>query len=517
MESGPFTKSNNRCHITFDANGVTNMRDSYLDVRCRFKDGSSTVVTHNKVFLGDGTTRCQYSPSALIKHITLSTESTGIMEENRFINRYNQTIQQYTMTQEEMQSLQIFGYGEAEIESDDETHLMIPLREILGCGIATNYPNQRLGRSTLKIEFEDVLQVAHNIPKPYFNFADVSLAEKDNSGGADALSVSQVTTTATFDSWETFQAIFEKGTTVTVDNSYNTLDHDTEVTALHFDDTNNTGTITLKTPFTVGAGVNENTLTITVAATPYATFNDINNTQSVSSITYANTDKVFSTQFATHIAFKAGTEYHMVHQAPKTVVKDTTNNTTTLTFNRPIFTASADTNITNIQIETAPVALDYEVTDVELVLNKPNKFSVPKSFPYSTWQVESVNQPSTTDYRKQFEIQPNCSKVYLMFPTSTLVSDMEGMKSYRASINGFDTTNRDIVVAPNGALYQDKLISCVPGLRALDPTNGITNVLTIPENMPGTGQENVVQVRAAYNPACAAKVMYVFKVLNQSV
>lgn len=515
LESGPFTKSNNRCQIIFDANGITNMRDSYLDITCRFKDSNGAYVKHNRVYLGDHDSQCHYSPSALIKHMTLTTEASGILEENRFINRFNQTMQQYTMTSEELQSMQIFAYASTELEDNDDAHLMIPLKEVLGCGSVNNYPNQRLGKSTLKIEFEDVVNVAYINGKPFYQFNDIGLANVDNSADANPLDVSQITTTSTFADKDTFESLFEIGDTVHVFNQATTIDYTPSIMDRTYDASNKTGSITLSASFTVPANTDEATLGVSTTGTPYASFNNINNTMSITQITYANTDKSFSTNISYYIAFKNGTEYYMVHQAPSKV--DVAGGNTTLTFSKPIFTATANTNVVEIQVMAQPEAVDYEVSDIELVLNKPDKFTVPKSMAYSTWQVESVNQPTTTDYRRQFEVQPNCTKLYLMTPTTRLVSQTDSMESYRASINGFDTTNRDVGVYPNSPLYQDKLISTIPSLRALNPNNGKLDILTVPEQMPMTGQENVMQIRAKYSAACTAKVIYLFKVLTRSV
>lgn len=517
LESGPFTKTNNRCQIVFDADGVTNLRDSYLDVVCRFKDSNNVFIKNNEVFLGDHVSRVSYSPSALIKHITLSTESTGIVEENRYVNRYNQTMRQYTMTKEELESLEVFGYRKVEVEENEEAHLMVPLREILGSAMASNYPNQRLGKSTLKIEFEDVLQVFYSSPKPFFNVPQLSLARINNSANPNTLSVSQISTTATFDSAETFKQYYAKDTPVTVVSTTNAINHQSVVTATAYDTTNKTGIITLASSFDIHASTDVQDLKVNTSATGVTPFTNTTLTNSGDTLTQlTTTSKTLHENVAYYIAFRVNQNYYMVHQAPKTISESGGN--TILTFAKPLYTASSNgQTVANIQIMATPEFLDYEIADVELVLNKPNKYSVPKSFSYATWQVESVNQPATTDYRRQFEVDPSCSKVYFMTPVNHLVSVNDNMESYRASINGFDTTNRDVVVAPNSALYQDKLIGCIANLRSLNPLNGSSNVLVVPEEMPMTGQENVLQLRAKYSQACTAKVVYLFKIVNRSI
>lgn len=526
MEAGPFTKTNNRIHIPFDADGVSNFKDSFLDVKLSFIKQNGSAC-EGLIQFGDQATSCTYDTSCLFKHVTLSSDKAGIIEENRFNNIRQQTMKQYNVSKEQRQSSVVFGDNQILIEDGKDIHVKVPLERLLGCGNTQVYPNARMGKSTLKLETEDVLQIANNSSLPHYTFTS-PIEAIDNSGNNAPLDVTQITLTKVFGSdTSTRNDIFKVGNTISiVGNTLNLLRTISNVT---FNGTNN-AVLTIPT-ITIPATTNANALVLTqTAANPRTGFVNLQNTGAqpadVSQLFYVtatypnanlNTNTVYNLIY--NIQDGATTTVYVEQIRIKSVAVNPNDAIQTLvTLQHPLSNQIPGGGLaTGMSLINIPEQVDYSIDDIELILSKPFKYNIPNQFNYITYGLEMVNMDAVSDFRKQFEIQANCSEIYILSPTSTLVSVRDNMSSYRNSINGFDRTDRDVDVSLFGPLYMDTLVNCLPDLRNLEPFNGDDQVFIVPERMPETGKENVIAVRQRFSQAATAKVLYVFKVLQMTV
>ena len=97
---------------------------------------------------------------------------------------------------------------------------------------------------------------------------------------------------------------------------------------------------------------------------------------------------------------------------------------------------------------------------------------------YMTHRLEMTNNNATSDYRHQFKLENNTVSSYI-FPVRTgLMGQKNGISSYRLTLNGEDTTNRDVEY--DSSLYDDVLLRNIPELKSLNRDNGSINVFTAP-------------------------------------
>ena len=293
--------------------------------KVKLKDANNAVVADTNIVFGRaGGANETYTPSCLIKHVTLTSERHGILEENRFVNRFNQTMSKFRNGKGKFSSKDLLGYNTSTTDANGEIDVAIPLNEILGCGNEI-YPNTRMGNSNLKIEFDDT---------------NATLVRRTDNGNV----------------------------------------------------------------------------------------------------------------------------------------------------------------------------LQYEITDIDLVLNKPFKNMADSgAFAYTTYHLENINQDAQTDYRKQIDTEGNAIALYLMTPANDSLISTNAPTAYRVAVDYIDTTNRNIV--PNEALYNDRVLQHIPGIRNL-PQN---NEFVIAEPLPADGKTHTVQLRANYANAPNNVVLYAFKEIAVSV
>jgi hypothetical protein len=109
-------------------------------------------------------------------------------------------------------------------------------------------------------------------------------------------------------------------------------------------------------------------------------------------------------------------------------------------------------------------SLTYQIPRAELVLVQSAKqASDDVSKTYSTWKMEpTLIESATSNWQHQFILEPNSYNSLLLTPealsgpTSTMISLLDGLNTYRWAIDNIDNTNRDVVI--NQALHHDKLI-----------------------------------------------------------
>ena len=121
------------------------------------------------------------------------------------------------------------------------------------------------------------------------------------------------------------------------------------------------------------------------------------------------------------------------------------------------------------------------------VVESPSK--VPKSLTYTTITTEQDNGGNQQVFNKVYQIEPNVSTLYVMFPTD-VVSRNAILSKYRFAFDGEEDSNRDIVVADplhyerlnRAALNAGKPIGNLVQ-RAFDVTNRSTTGANIrPDN-----------------------------------
>ena len=138
----------------------------------------------------------------------------------------------------------------------------------------------------------------------------------------------------------------------------------------------------------------------------------------------------------------------------------------------------------------APDSIRKLINNAELVLHvveSPSK--VPKSLTYTTITTEHDNGGNQQVFNKVYQIEPNVSTLYVMFPTD-VVSRNAILSKYRFAFDGEEDSNRDIVVADplhyerlnRAALNAGKPIGNLVQ-RAFDVTNRSTTGANIrPDN-----------------------------------
>jgi hypothetical protein len=114
--------------------------------------------------------------------------------------------------------------------------------------------------------------------------------------------------------------------------------------------------------------------------------------------------------------------------------------------------------------EVEQAQLTYSIPRAELVLvQEPKKSSDSISNVYMTWKMEpTLIENSTTNWQKQFILEPNVASVCLLYPpqasngVQSMYSSDDAIDTYRWALDNIDNTNRDVVL--NEALHNDKLI-----------------------------------------------------------
>ena len=103
-EGGPFTPENNRCQIVIPmSEGYTDMTRSYLELDVDLTFEASPVVYTGSMNLGrGGALQSQYTSSMMLKTTIWETQNQGVMEENKNINLFNQTMNKFVKGQQDI-------------------------------------------------------------------------------------------------------------------------------------------------------------------------------------------------------------------------------------------------------------------------------------------------------------------------------------------------------------------------------------------------------------------------------
>lgn len=528
-EAGSYTKTYNNVSIDLDPNGATDLSMSYLDCEVGFTVGNAAVPS-GPVNLGNINTGTVYSTSCFIKNARIESDVKGLVEEQRYINRLTQTQRTLMTSRAERQASQIEGNEVCIVSPDTQTaRIHIPFSEMLGVG-SQMWNNQEMGYSHLKLQLEDQVPISYVSTAPYLNAAlRGAWTSANKPGPAAATSYTQLPVTQLI-TLAAAQAIFatpqigagqwQIAATGLANPLLITI---TSVEATGANQVAINFTPALNQPN--GTAFTNITITLQQPATPVGkglSCNDIaaaNTTQLVIPADYTQNYLVVGETISIAYRDTAATRYQVFNTtvvAPAPVVGINAQ----VTLAAAVPTAAA----TNVCIISNSFQTDYTIKRIDLVSYKPiQPPKLPKTLAFQTYALEMVNREQTTDYRRQFELEPNCDLVYLISPSSLdLVSTRDNLGSYRLTLQGIDTTNRDIIFdTNNNSLYYDRLIMNINNIKSLELKSGLVDVFLITETIsaPQPGMPNFLDVRetASGTTQLSQKILYLFKRITKEV
>ena len=541
-EAGPFTASNNLFSLQMDDLAVSNLSESYLDLEVSFADNANPPnQATGTVVLGDMASGVSYSGAAFIKNFRMEAEKQPFVCEERYRNRLGETMRQFYKGGEEQKANEIYGNGKIKLDTTtNRGHCLIPLSDVAPIGNLM-YPNYAMGKTALKLELEDRAPLAYLTaipPGKIYNAVDIN----DIPAGAGPRTISDFTVAQPFPDDATAQLFFA-GKTIGVDALLNGValagpDRERSITAVAF--AAGVITLTINAPYTVADAQDMTDILFTIAD---AGAFDCNNTPDAGA-SPANIIKLTAigktpADFTIGGSYQVGyleattagvvnTDQYKYIAALNTLVSATVNTTTNtnvdLTFQNVLFILPAGKTATNVFVAVVKpnnTALNYTVHKCDLVLAKPIKWSPMKDFTYQTMSLEMVNMPQTTDWRRQYELEPECDALMLITPTTTLVSELDNASSYRNAINSIDTTTEDVRItnSTNGSLYYDMLLKNLDDVKNLQPNNGVKEVVVITERVPppSGSLNNVIEFRVSSTNNMNAKVVYLYKRLTKAM
>lgn len=533
-ESGPFNVSNNLCSVEFDAENVTDLSRSYLDLSLKLTLPNGDVVPD--CTLGDFASEAKYMGSCLVKTATLRSEKVGIVEQFRYQNVHSETMKQFLKYSQEEDAADILNSGDVKVDENGEAHVIVPLKDLLGCAKSPfPYPNNRMGTSRLELEFEnnksvaytkaDDLDVSYTITcenqaqqaEPYDWFS-LTLNYKFNSQTDAELFFLTGDRTATL----TYNAGGPLTTQVTIQDAIVDVEND-GTTTVEF---SSVISIPQDTPIT--------NITLTKAVDGSFAGADINGSATdetdVNVITFENCEvDDFVIGSGITIGYfqqtAAGIEPNDMYKTAFGVIIDAEPNGTTptsvdVTFQAPIFAIPAGFNVNQIQlfVDVVPQELKWEISQVDLILVKPIKqFQVPE-YEFQCMNLEMVNLPAGVPFfRRQFELETTCDRVLLLNPVDTLVA-VKQFGSYRNALNNIQTTTQDVEIdqTNNASLYYDRWLTAVDDIKRLQYQNGSLQVVGIPEAVvpQAVGLPNNVMEFQLMEPVAGgvqASILYCYK------
>jgi hypothetical protein len=123
------------------------------------------------------------------------------------------------------------------------------------------------------------------------------------------------------------------------------------------------------------------------------------------------------------------------------------------------------TSLTGIYIERVPCDLDpvtgvnLRLYDAEIVLHKKANTVKAQPTEFRTYTTEQFNANGQTDFRRMFQVEPNCVNLMVMFPRDNAFSFNNNVQNYRIALNNIYLSDREISFR-NGqwdSLYLDEL------------------------------------------------------------
>jgi hypothetical protein len=529
LEGGPFTTMNNLCNIYVEPQaGVVDMSKSYLELETVFTNQGGDEVTEN-VFLGyvdeDDIEEVNYTPACLIKHCKLQCEKKGLLEENRYINVLNQTLENITKESQDHVGSYLTGRSDPILLDRDtkKANLQVPLSDILGVGNVAEFPVEWMGKLQLQLEFENQNTLAYQKPQG-FALEDIDMQNVTNTSGG-VTPVNSLTTVPLFGTTGTnVTQFFPPGVecsftfTRSDQGAPTTVSRVVESAVLNSD---KTVTLTLASSLTnLPNGVNATGITLNDNGVDNVAMNDVDDGDNHLVLVQGSTDIEFNVNDSIAISYSTTAGGVTTYDILLTKVVEVDDSGT-----QPEYTIEdelPDGDVTDIRVvEHNWASLNWEIQKVNLVLySLPGKKAEP-TLAYITYHVEMDNMLATTDYRRQFDTEENTDKAMMLTPTNTLVSTNDSATSFRVSVDNIDTTNRDVPIDyfTDNTLYYDRLIQNMDGVVSLNLINDNTRLFLIPQQMPTDGMRHVLNVRLYSDlpQGMQAKVVYLFKKVAMEV
>jgi hypothetical protein len=529
LEGGPFTTMNNLCNIYVEPQaGVVDMSKSYLELETVFTNQGGDEVTEN-VFLGyvdeDDIEEVNYTPACLIKHCKLQCEKKGLLEENRYINVLNQTLENITKESQDHVGSYLTGRSDPILLDRDtkKANLQVPLSDILGVGNVAEFPVEWMGKLQLQLEFENQNTLAYQKPQG-FALEDIEMQNVTNTSGSVA-PVNSLTTVPIFGTTGTnVTQFFPPGVecsftfTRSDQGTPTTVSRVVESAVLNSD---KTVTLTLASSLTnLPNGVNVTGITLNDNGVDNVAMNDVDSGDNHLVLVQGSTNVEFNVNDSIAISYSTTAGGVTTYDILLTKVVEVDDSGT-----QPEYTIEdelPDGDVTDIRVvEHNWASLNWIIQKVNLVLySLPGKKAEP-TLAYITYHVEMDNMLATTDYRRQFDTEENTDKAMMLTPTNTLVSTIDSATSFRVSVDNIDTTNRDVFIdyINDNTLYYDRLIQNMDGVVSLNLINDNTRLFLIPQQMPTDGMRHVLNVRLYSDlpQGMQAKVVYLFKKVAMEV
>lgn len=516
LEGGTFTTSNNKVQINFASNEDIDLKQSYLEIDLEVKDNNTAQPVHlpeKDVCFGDHTHLYHYNPSSLVRHAQLETEATGILEQNRFQNIYDNSLRQYTSNKNHQRTLEVFGGGsQFTLDASAKKKVLLPLNQLLGMaemnGANRHFPLSKMGVATLKLDLEPSVPVLRTLDERPSNIEAYTFPLLNTAEATNTIVVAEDFAT------DSFENIFKVNDVIKITHKNNTTILETKLRRIISVEASNK-TLTLDESIKAPTNTTENLIAFA-------------NRSNKSALKPTKTDAG-----ASKILLVSDTTSLVQGKAVSLLYKDA-NNSDKWTFvaTDVIDNISANTSITLTSTSiTGEIAsgdafiyqpltqLDYTIHSIQLVgyMKEPKK----GEYQYKTRTLEMINKSNAVDFRKQIETEENASRVVLLTPLNgKLISVENNIKDYRVSINFLDTTSEQIAVndGVSSALYNDRLLN-VLGATNLDRLNGDATSFVIPQDLPLNKEINTLQLRANYNslPAPAEGILYAYKTTEQVV
>jgi hypothetical protein len=517
-EGGTFNKSNNLLNVQVPVlDGSTDLSTAYLELEgVSFKTNAGVDVTEN-VALGyvDGVNTVEYDSSAFIKNLKITSERLPLIEEVRFINRRTQTQRCLTKSVSAMQNEFFTGRGgRCVLDANGKCNLQVPLSQICGLGEVDSLDMSATGAVNFQIELENQNTVAteYELGLEVLDYECADLV--NNTGGA--VEYNYIVLTNTVNSDLEAGLMFPAGSALTISYTHSVdgdRTADVTIESVAVDDATKVCTLTFTEnwlPLEDGESATDMTVDNDVASAECANVADADARNLV--VVQGESANFFQLGSAQMVSFLTAVNRVFVKVGIiKTAVQVGPN--VNVTFTSDLL---EDGNLTLVQIR-APAfdVLDYDIEKINVVLrNNPYYNGKFEPLAFSTYHLEMINMPPNyTDFRQQFDIEAGVWRLEWLTPTANLVSTLDGVTSYRVSVDEIDTTNRDVELATgNNSLYYDRLIQGYSSdLINLNLVNVSQDVFIIPELLDMSPQRRMVNLRLYSDDPMTQKVVYLYK------
>lgn len=519
-EGGVFSKSNNLLNVQLPAlEGVTNLDASYIELEgVSFYDNQGEQVTENVVLgYSSGAASVDYSASAFIKNLKITSSKQALIEEVRFVNRRTQS--QHTLFKSDTSIKNEFFLGRGGpclLDSDGKCNLQIPLKEVCGFGSIGSLPMSSLtGDVNFQIELENQNTVAAEY-RMQLQVTNLNCNDITNNT-EDQQDYNAVTITPEAANLLEMLVLFPIGSDLTVTYVHPVNGAQEDVVTIADVQVNGTAcTLIFTEAF--------------VTIDPEAVVTDITVSNNVVSVGCAdkeaadprNTlvapaigdDQVYPVGSVLLITCVTGAGVLRVFTG---VVASTSveGGNMTITFTKNILPEGI---INEIYIRVAKFRnLDYKVEKVNIVVRNNPSATAPNSVTFDTYHLEMINMPPNyTDFRQQFDIEAGVKRLEWLTPVDSLVSVLDGVTSYRVSVNEVDTTNRDVEMdTGNNSLYYDKLMQAYSTqLVNLNMVNFSRDCFVVSEMLIPSEQRLMVNLRLYSDEPMDSKVVHLYKLIT---